>query len=80
MRRATSVAAVASIALGSLVTRSAQATTDLPGQYDARAVAIGGTGSSYVDSMERPYFSDPQHSTVSRPFLGRWPSHPFGPR
>src|SRR3954469_20267762 len=50
MQRATRIVAGASIALGSLLTRNAQATTDLPGQYDARAVAIGGTGSSYVEN------------------------------
>ena len=40
-------AAFGSSLLGSAV---AHATTDLPGQYDARAVAMGGTGTSYIEN------------------------------
>ena len=50
MRMATKVCLLASIASFTVYCREARATTELPAQYDARSVGLGGTGSSFIEN------------------------------
>jgi long-chain fatty acid transport protein len=50
MRIATKVWLAAFFSCGSLYCREAHATTELPAQYDARSVGLGGTGASYIEN------------------------------
>ena len=50
MKRTTRILLGAGVGCALLGSTEARASIDLAGQYDARAVAIGGTGSSYVEN------------------------------
>jgi long-chain fatty acid transport protein len=50
MLKATTVFVATCAAYSLLWVHEAEASTDLPGQYDARALAIGGTGPSYIEN------------------------------
>jgi long-subunit fatty acid transport protein len=67
-----------SLAYGSLVQKEANASTDLPAQYDARAVAMGGTGTSYVENGSS-VFLNPATLDGVRAFAGTAVISPLGP-
>ena len=46
----TKVCLLASIATITIYCRDARATTEIPAQYDARSVGLGGTGSSFIEN------------------------------
>jgi long-chain fatty acid transport protein len=50
MRLATKAWLGALFACGSLYCRDARATTEVPAQYDARSVGLGGTGASFIEN------------------------------
>src|SRR5438552_9443362 len=50
MRKTTKVLLAIAATSGALGSGEARASIDLAGQYDGRAVAIGGTGASYVEN------------------------------
>jgi long-chain fatty acid transport protein len=50
MRLATKVCLLALTAGASFYCREARATTELPAQYDARSVGLGGTGASFIEN------------------------------
>jgi long-chain fatty acid transport protein len=57
MRIATKVWLGVWFACGSLYSREARATTELPAQYDARSVGLGGTGASFIENGASIYLN-----------------------
>jgi long-subunit fatty acid transport protein len=92
MRQATKVLLAACVTCGVLEHSEASASTDPPGLYDARGVALGGTGSSYIENGASVYLNpaaldgiktfagtltlSPIKSTLKTPVMGPPPASP----
>jgi long-subunit fatty acid transport protein len=64
MRRSPLV--VALVCVSSLVVRYADASTEAPGLYDARSVAMGGTGGAYIENASSVYHNPAALDGVKR--------------